>query len=139
MGIFIAEKTISEIVKKNFNPINAKITIMGLAFKENCSDFRNTKVLTIIKKLNDYNCQLSITDDWVLGKDVKNSLGIDLIPLEEVDKQDAVVIAVGHQEYRSFKIEDWEKMLKPNGVIIDVKSLYSQKLFQNTTLSYWSL
>ena len=59
MGIFIAEKTISEIVNKNINPINAKVTIMGLAFKENCPDFRNTKVLTIIEKLNDYNCQIN--------------------------------------------------------------------------------
>ena len=139
MGTFIANKTVSEIVRKDINPINAKITIMGLAFKENCPDFRNTKVLTIIEKLNDYNCQISIADSWVLEEDVRNNLGINLISIDDIFEQDAIIIAVGHREYCKFKIVDWEKMLKPNGVIIDVKSLYNSKLFHGTSLSYWSL
>ncbi len=139
MGIFIAERTISEIVNKNINPINAKVTIMGLAFKENCPDLRNTKVMTIIERLRDYNCQIAVTDSCVLKKDAKDNLGIDLIPINDVVSQDALVIAVGHQEYCNYKIEDWQKMLKPNGVIIDVKSLYKPKMFQNLSFSYWSL
>ena len=139
MGIFIAEKTISEIVSKNTNPINAKITIMGLAFKENCPDYRNTKVLTIIEKLNDYNCQINISDSWVIEEDVRKNLGINLISIHDISEQDAIIIAVGHSEYSNFKLVDWEKMLKPNGVIIDVKSLYDSKMFSNTSLSYWSL
>ena len=139
MGIFIAEKTISEIVNKHTNPINAKITIMGLAFKENCPDFRNTKVLTIIEKLKDYNCQISVTDSWVSKQDAKNSLGIDLVSIDDIFEQDAIIVAVGHREYCNLKILDWEKMLKPNGIIIDVKSLYNSKMFNDTSLSYWSL
>ena len=64
---------------------------------------------------------------------------LDLIPINDVVSQDALVIAVGHQEYCNYKIEDWQKMLKPNGVIIDVKSLYKPKMFQNVSFSYWSL
>jgi UDP-N-acetyl-D-galactosamine dehydrogenase len=139
MGIFIAEKAISEIVNKKTNPINAKITIMGLAFKENCPDYRNTKVLTIIEKLNDYNCQVSISDSWVIEEDVRNNLGINLIPIDDISEQDAIIIAVGHREYFNFKLVDWKKMLKPNGVIIDVKSLYDPKMFYSTSYSYWSL
>ncbi len=139
MGTFIAEKTLAEIVNKGVNPINAKITIMGLAFKENCPDFRNTKVLKIIEKLNDYNCQINIADSWVLEQQAKNDLGIDLASIENIVEQDAIIVAVGHREYCSFKIVDWEKMLKPNGVIIDVKSIYNSKIFQNTSFSYWSL
>lgn len=139
MGNFIAEKTVSEIVNKDINPINAKITILGLAFKENCPDFRNTKVLKIIEKLNDYNCQINIADSWVSEEEVKNNLGIDLISIDDIVKQDAIIIAVGHREYCSFKIVDWKKMLKPNGAIIDVKSLFNSKMFSNTSLSYWSL
>ena len=116
-----------------------KITIMGLAFKENCPDFRNTKVLKIIEKLNDYNCQISVTDSWVSKQDVKSDLSIDLISIDDITCQDAIVIAVGHQEYCKFKITDWEKMLKPNGVIIDVKSLYNSRMFYDTPFSYWSL
>ena len=139
MGIFIAEKTISEIVNKHTNPIDAKITIMGLAFKENCPDFRNTKVLTIIEKLKDYNCQISVTDSWVSEQDAKNTLGIDLMSIDDIFEQDAIIVAVGHREYCNFKIVDWEKMLKPKGIIIDVKSLYNSKMFNDTSLSYWSL
>ena len=139
MGVFIAEKTISELVSKNTNPINAKITIMGLAFKENCPDYRNTKVLTIIEKLNDYNCQVNIADSWVIEEDAKKNLGINLIPIHDIAEQDAIIIAVGHREYCNLKLVEWEKMLKPNGVIIDVKSLYDSKMFNDTSLSYWSL
>ena len=139
MGIFIAEKTISEIVNKDINPINAKVTILGLAFKENCPDFRNTKVLNIIEKLNDYNCQINIVDSWVSEEEVRNNLGINVVSIDDIFEQDAIIIAVGHREYCSFKIEDWGKMLKPNGAIIDVKSLYNSKIFNNTLLSYWSL
>ena len=139
MGAFIAEKTISEIVNKSINPINAKITIMGLAFKENCPDFRNTKVLTIIEKLNGYNCQISVTDSWVVDEDVRKNLDINLISVNDIRHQDAIIIAVAHSEYCNFEISDWEKMLKPNGVIIDVKSIYNFKMFHNTSLSYWSL
>ncbi len=139
MGTFIAEKTVSEIVANDINPINAKITILGLAFKENCPDFRNTKVLKIIEKLNDYNCQINIADSWVSEEEVKNNLGIDLISIDDIVEQDAIIIAVGHREYCNFKIEDWEKMLKPNGAIIDVKSLCNSKIFSNASLSYWSL
>ena len=139
MGIFIAEKTISEIVNKDINPINAKVTILGLAFKENCPDFRNTKVLSIIEKLNDYNCQINIVDSWVSEEEVKNNLGINLVRINDIAEQDAIVIAVGHREYCSFKIADWEKMLKPNGAVIDVKSIYNSKMFNNSALSYWSL
>ena len=139
MGTFIAEKTVSEIVNKDINPINAKITILGLAFKENCPDFRNTKVLKIIEKLNDYSCQINIADSWVSEEEVKNNLGINLISIDDIVEQDAIIIAVGHREYCSFKIVDWKKMLNPNGAIIDVKSLFNSKMFSNTSLSYWSL
>ena len=108
MGIFIAERTISEMVNKNINPINAKVTIMGLAFKENCPDLRNTKVMTIIERLRDYN-QIAVTDSCVLKKDAKDNLGIDLVHINDVVSQDALVIAVGHQEYCNYKIEDCKK------------------------------
>ena len=139
MGNFIAEKTISEIVQKNINPINAKIAIMGLAFKENCPDFRNTKVLTIINKLKDYNCEICIHDSWVLEKDVKANLNLNLISINNIVKQDAIIIAVGHQEYCKYTLRDWAKMLKPNGIIIDVKSICNAKMFSKTSISYWSL
>ena len=139
MGNFIAEKTISEIVQKNINPINAKIAIMGLAFKENCPDFRNTKVLTIINKLKDYNCEICIHDSWVLEKDVKANLNLNLISINNIVKQDAIIIAVGHQEYCKYTLRDWAKMIKPNGIIVDVKSICNAKMFSKTSISYWSL
>ena len=74
-----------------------------------------------------------------MEQEAKNVLGIDLVSIENIVEQDAIIIAVGHREYCRLKIVDWEKMLTPNGVIIDVKSIYNSKIFHNTSFSYWSL
>ena len=111
---------------------------MGLAFKENCPDIRNTKVLTIINRLNDFNCK-GIVDNWVSEEDATNNFNINLVPIENIIGQHAIIVAVGHREYCNIEVSFWNKMLKSNGVIIDVKSLYSSKVFQNTSISYWSL
>ena len=125
MGNFIAEKTVSEIVKKGINPIDAKITILGIAFKENCPDLRNTKVLTIIDRLSDFNCTVSVVDHWVEKQEAINNFNINLLSIEDISDQDAVIIAVGHLEFCNLEISFWKRLLKLNGVIIDVKSLYS--------------
>ena len=96
IGNFIAEKTVSEIVKKEINPVDAKITILGLAFKENCPDIRNTKVLTIINRLNDFNCKVNIVDNWVSEEDAMNNFNNNLVPIENIIGQHAIIVAVGH-------------------------------------------
>ncbi len=139
MGDFIAEKTISEIVKKGISPLKAKITILGLSFKENCPDLRNTKVITILKKLSHYNCLVQVVDPNVYSDEAFNQYGIKLHKIESIEQQDAIILAVSHKQFLNYKKDDWLKMIKSSGVFIDVKSSYSKQLFSRAGIKYWSL
>tara|TARA_B100001248_G_scaffold205665_1_gene159741 strand:+ start:304 stop:1596 length:1293 start_codon:yes stop_codon:yes gene_type:complete len=139
MGSFIAEKTISELAIQNINPIGANIVILGLSFKENCPDIRNTKVISIKNKLEIYGCNVSISDPYVSSKEAKNQYGIDLKSFNSINNQDGIIIAVSHNDYTKLTKTDWEKMLNPNGVLIDIKSIYQKTIFSNTKIRYWSL
>tara|TARA_B100001250_G_C19793418_1_gene787617 strand:- start:400 stop:1692 length:1293 start_codon:yes stop_codon:yes gene_type:complete len=139
MGDFIAEKTISELANYGISPLGANITILGLSFKENCPDLRNTKVLTIIKRLKHYNCNLTVSDPCVIKKEAKDQFGIELQSINDIKNQDAVILAVSHDEYFNISLDYWEKLLRPQGVIIDVKSMFHKSYFSKMNFGYWSL
>ena len=139
IGDYIVQNTIEQIVKKGISTIGAKVTIMGLTFKENCPDLRNTKVTTIVNKLEEYQCDLSLCDEWVDSKDVKIFFDRPLKRLSEINEQDAIILAVSHDEYCHIIKSDWRKMLKPNGVLIDVKSIYNKNMFKNEKITHWRL
>ena len=139
MGNFIAEKCISRLISMKINPIGAKIALLGLTFKENCPDLRNTKVINIINKLIEYQCDVIVSDEWASREDAKNYLGVDLMPIDRVRNQDGIIVAVGHDAYKNFKTSEILKMLKPNGLLVDVKSVYNEKQFDKTGLNYWRL
>ena len=139
MGDFIAEKTISELVKYGVSPLGANITILGLSFKEDCPDLRNTKVVSIIKRLEDYNCNLTISDSCVIPKEAKSEYDIELQKIDNIKNQHAVIIAVAHKEYLNLSLSHWERMLRSQGVIIDIKSIFDREYFSKINLRYWSL
>ena len=139
MGNFIAEKTISEISKCGISPLGANITILGLSFKENCPDLRNTKAIKIIERLQHYNCNLKVSDPYVLPKEAKDQFDIELQNLEEIKNQDAVVIAVSHSDYINFPQDKWQRILRPKGVVIDVKSIFNENYFSKLNFNYWAL
>tara|TARA_B100001250_G_scaffold379505_1_gene370236 strand:+ start:794 stop:2086 length:1293 start_codon:yes stop_codon:yes gene_type:complete len=139
MGVFIAEKTISELVKQGISPLRANIAILGLSFKENCPDLRNTKVVTIIDRLKHYNCNIVITDPYVINEEAKDLYDINLQNLDIITKKDAVIIAVSHNEYAFLSPKDWKRMLNKGGVVIDVKSIYKKDFFVKLNLNHWAL
>ncbi len=139
MGDFIAEKAISALTKCGTNPIESNITILGLSFKENCPDIRNTKVISIKNRLEQYGCNVDISDPHVIAKEAKINFSINLRDLKDVKNQDAIIIAVCHEHFTNFSSKDWGKMLNPEGVVIDVKSLYQEKDFAKMKINYWSL
>lgn len=139
MGEFIAAKTVSKLTKNGISPIGAKIGILGLTFKENCPDLRNTKVVTIIKSLEEFHCNIIVSDSYANNTDVKRKLNIDLVSLKSIKNLDAVIIAVEHSHYQNFKRQDWHALLKPKGIIMDVKSIYAKDKYSLSDYSYWSL
>ena len=139
MGKFIAEQTIINLIKNNISPSEAKIGILGLTFKENCPDIRNTKVIDIINSLNDYQCNLHISDQYADEKEVLREFNLQLTLLDDIENCDALIIAVSHNKYLHFTDKDWNKFLKSDGLIIDVKSIYSLNKFSKTGFNHWRL
>jgi UDP-N-acetyl-D-galactosamine dehydrogenase len=139
MGKFIAEQTILELIKKGIDPINAKIGVLGLTFKENCPDIRNTKIVDIIENLKNYKCDVLITDEWADRKETRDELDLDLVDLNQINEMDSIIVAVSHLKYRNLIFKDWEKMLNFNGVIMDIKSIYNDSLFIKSNFTHWKL
>jgi UDP-N-acetyl-D-galactosamine dehydrogenase len=143
MGTFIADITVKQLVKANKLVKKSNIYILGVTFKEDCPDIRNSKVLDIVKRLNEYDVSVKIVDSIANNDEVGQVYGLDIIPLREVKDADCIIFAVSHEEFTRIKPEDLEGMFHegPNSekVIIDVKSLLNRKEIEELGYSYWSL
>ncbi len=117
MGIYVASQVIKLMIKKGHKIEGAKILIMGITFKENCPDIRNSRVIDVIRELQEYGCEITVTDYWADKEEVKREYNLDLIKDANADEYEAVVLAVAHDEYKSKKIGN-EKQ-----VIFDIKSI----------------
>ena len=139
MGKFIAEQTILKLIENSVDPLKAKIGILGLTFKENCPDLRNTKVIDIINNLNEYHCSVYVSDPFADKEYAIKELKVELLELKEINKMDSIIIAVPHNQYGNFKLNDWSRMLKKDGLIIDIKSIYDSEIFEDSNYTYWRL
>ena len=139
MGKYIADNTIVEMAKAGINPIGAKVAVLGITFKENCPDLRNTKIPDIINHLNTYGCEIKATDPFADINEAKKHLNIDLLDINQIPKSDAVIIAVAHNEYKELTTEQWQQMFNNNGIIIDVKSIYIKDYFTDINIKHWRI
>lgn len=143
MGKYIANATIKEMIKVGQAPKKSKVVILGLTFKENCPDTRNSKVDDIIKRLNEYGIQPIVVDPWASERDAMREYGVELTPLHEVKDADCVIVAVAHNEFKALKLEDIKKLYRSSAdsekVLIDVKGIYSVKDLKNSGMDYWRL
>lgn len=130
MGKFIAEKTIKKAIKLGVNICHAKIGILGLTFKENCSDIRNTKVLDIIKELKEYTTKIVVHDPHVNKEQAKQEYGLDLIELDEFQDISLLILAVAHDEFKQIKPEEFNGLLGKTKLIVDVKGQLDKEKFQ---------
>ncbi|MFY7732928.1 MAG: nucleotide sugar dehydrogenase [Bacteroidia bacterium] len=129
MGAYVANETIKYMIKKDIKVKNANVLMLGFTFKENCPDVRNTKVIDIINELNTYNVNLTIVDPWAEPAEVKHEY--NLLTQKEIPntKFDAIVLAVGHNEFKSINIHS---LLNDNHVIFDVKGLLDKTLIDGS-------
>ena len=139
MGQYIAENTIIELAKNGINAIKARVLIMGLTFKENCPDLRNTKIVSINEHLAEYNCHVDITDPFADKNEAKKLFGIKLIEFNKEGSYDAVILAVQHDEYKNISKREWSKVIQKNGVLIDVKSAIPKAIFSDRSITHWRL
>lgn len=139
MGKYIADNAIIEMTKVGINPVGASIAILGITFKEDCPDLRNTKVPDIVSHLTSYGCNTVVSDPFADKNDAKEYYDIDLLQLEKIQKNDAIILAVGHGEYSGVPVEEWDARFNQKGVFIDVKSVYEKDFFLGTGISHWRL
>ena len=127
MGEYLAELVVDELTKRSMNIKESSVLIMGLSFKENCPDHRNTKVIDIYNHLKKYNIDTDLYDNWVDHEIFKNDYGIE--PINNLDKSyNALIIAVAHDEYKQMHPNKFKTLIKKDGIILDVKSILPDKL-----------
>lgn len=143
MGSFIAGAAIKKMIEAGLAPKRSRVVILGLTFKENCPDTRNSKVHDIIKELNKYGIEPIVVDPWASEYDAKNEYGVELTPLEAVSNADCVIVAVAHNEFRNMTISDLKKLYKESPddekVLIDVKGIYNIENLKCSGLRWWRL
>ncbi|HEY4147007.1 Vi polysaccharide biosynthesis UDP-N-acetylglucosamine C-6 dehydrogenase TviB [Pinirhizobacter sp.] len=121
MGPYVASEVIRLMVRKGINPVNARVLVLGLAFKENCPDLRNTRVVDIVGALRGYNAHVDVHDPWVNGAEAKHEYGLTPIENPENGSYDAVIVAVGHKEFVAMGAEGIRAFGKGQSVLYDVK------------------
>ncbi|TAL87701.1 MAG: Vi polysaccharide biosynthesis UDP-N-acetylglucosamine C-6 dehydrogenase TviB [Rhodanobacter sp.] len=121
MGEYIAGEVIRLMVCKGINPVRARILVLGLAFKENCPDLRNTRVIDIVTALQGYNADVQIHDPWVDAAAAMHEYGVELIEAPPTGEYDAVIVAVGHHQFAALGAEGIRAFGRPSSVLYDVK------------------
>lgn len=141
MGKYIAEQTIKQMIASG-NPIKgAKVNILGLTFKENCADIRNTKVVDIINELRSYGVSVFVYDPFANREEARQELGVELVGWEELPVADAVILAVAHQPFIDLTAATLLAKLAAQGCVVDVKGIINfERLARgNGQISYWCL
>lgn len=143
MGAFVGKAVIKQLVLAGKAPKNAKVAVLGLTFKENCPDTRNSKVNDIITFLGEYGITPLVADPWASASDAKREYNIDLTDMSNIKDADCVVIAVAHNEFREMSLEDIDLLFKKcdnsEKVIIDVKSIIDKEKAEKLGYRYWRL
>ncbi len=143
MGKFVADAAIKNMISVGQAPKKSKVVILGLTFKENCPDTRNSKVDDILKRLAEYEIKPIVVDPWASERDAMHEYGVTLTKLEDVKDADCVIVAVAHNEFRSMSLNDIKKLFKTcddsEKVLIDVKGLYKVSELKNSGMKYWRL
>jgi len=140
MAAYIAQQTIKKIIGSGTNIKGAKVIVLGLAFKENCSDLRNSKVADVVKELQDFSCEVYVHDPLAEPEQAQHEFGITLSEWGQLPQNaDAIVAAVSHAEYTTKPVASLLAPLKSGGVFIDIKSAYLPEAITATGACLWRL
>ncbi|MFR8032477.1 MAG: nucleotide sugar dehydrogenase [Lachnospiraceae bacterium] len=143
MGAYVADAAVKKMIEAGQAPKNSKVVILGLTFKENCPDTRNSKVDDIIKRLNEFGIEPIVVDPWASDRDAMHEYGVTLTKLEDVKDADCVIVAVAHEEFKLLSLDDIRKLYKrdlvSDKVLIDVKGIYKVDDLKKSRFKFWRL
>ena len=127
MAQYVAQTTIKLMLNNKLNVATAKVGILGITFKENCPDIRNSKIIDMIKEFEQWGINVVVSDPWADAEEVKDEYGLNLVNIDENNPVDALVVAVGHKEYRTLSAETLRSFVRSDKpVLVDVKSLFDR-------------
>lgn len=143
MGKYIGQNLVKKLIKSEIPVQRAKVAVLGLTFKEDCPDVRNSKVIDIINELKDYGIDPLVIDPQASKEDAQKTYNISLSDMDELEEMDAIIIAVGHKQFLNLQESDWSKFFRKtdNGrkIIIDVKGILDRKEYESKGYTYWRL
>ncbi len=143
MGAFVADAAIKQLILAGKAPKNAKVAVLGLTFKENCPDIRNSKVEDILTRLKEYDITPIVVDPWADSKEAKKEYNVELCTLGEIHNVDCIVLAVGHEQFKAIGFDDYIKMFGTSNlsdkVFIDVKGIVPINILKDSGIRFWRL
>jgi UDP-N-acetyl-D-galactosamine dehydrogenase len=135
MGFYVAKQTVKKLIAAGKNVLNSRVLIMGVTFKENVSDIRNSKVMDIASELRSYGVHVDLADPFASSKELEKEYG-ETLSMNPTGPYDAVILAVAHKPYLSLDEEYYQGITSEPAVIIDVKGVLRDRIRR---MSYWSL
>jgi UDP-N-acetyl-D-galactosamine dehydrogenase len=139
MAAHVAQQTIKQLINSGCAIKGGKVVVLGLTFKENCPDLRNSKVADLVRELQEYGCEVTIHDPIAIPSEAEHEYGLVLTDWGAIPVADAIVAAVSHSQYKEMPLTGLLKKLRPGGVFIDVKSAYSAGEIQRHGFAVWRL
>ena len=139
MGKFIAENTVKLMSRGRGSVSGAKVNVLGLTFKENCPDLRNSKVIDLINELASYGTQVFVHDPVTDPDEARDEYGIELLPWDKLPAADAIVVAVAHREFAARPLEHYLTKVVARGCFVDVKAMFEREKLTNAGLRVWRL
>ncbi len=139
MGRFIAQRTIREMIHAGHNILHSRVTVLGITFKEDCPDLRNSKVMDIVSELRDYGIAVQVCDPLADPAAVRREYGLELTPLDEAEKADALILSVAHRAYRELPLPRLRELMGESPVLIDVKGICPPQQVEGMDIRLWRL
>jgi len=139
MGKYVAEQTVKQMIQAGFPVKGSHVLVLGLTFKENCPDLRNSKVIDVVHELESYGATVHVNDPVALPEEAKHEYGVDLIPWEHLPRANAIVAAVAHREFTQRPVKDYVDKLSAGGLFVDVKCQADADAMRSYGLRVWRL
>lgn len=127
MGKYVVSELVKKMLKQRIHVEGANVLVMGLTFKENCPDLRNTKIVDIVSELKEYNINVDIVDPWCSNEEAEHEYGLSLCDIEKAHHYDGIIMAVSHDEFKAMGVEKVRSLGKPNHVLYDLKYVFDKE------------
>jgi UDP-N-acetyl-D-galactosamine dehydrogenase len=140
MARYVARNTIKLMLRNSIDVAKSRVAVLGITFKENCPDIRNSKVVDLISELNSWGINVLVSDPYADPDEVTHEYRLKLTPIEELGSVDALIVAVGHNEYRALTLDKLKNLIKgEKPLLVDVKALYDRELAKNMGFTVFRL